>query len=226
MSNRTTFIGSIVGLSLVAAGGVSTMAYADVAAYRSSGISATADFNRTDETGCTFEQVNVTLYESSYRDNQGGAVKGVPAAYMFINSYDWCAGTGYGAWGDVAIESFALAKNLSNASLKGTAQLQSWDMDGNLVEISMSVDIAWTGTGEIERGSYSTRSAYTGFRYSESYRGSWRPADTAGVVSDGVNTYDFSSQSGDGFTWTYGSLSTSKSRYLSIVDGSHDGHSH
>lgn len=217
MEKNQKMISSVFALAIGVAGLAVPAAQAEVVSYRSSGIGADAYFNRSDESGCVYEQVAVWVFESSYRDNQGGSQKGAPSASMHVNSYDWCAGTGFWGFGEVAIESYTLAKNLATASLIGSAVLESYDMDGNPVYQSFSVDIAWTGVGEIERGTNSTRGAYTGFRYSDSYRGSWRGAETVGTVSDGTTTYNFDSQVGDGLTLVFGSLSNFKSRHTSMT---------
>lgn len=176
---------------------------------RFKGITASASFWNVDPTGCITTYVDVGVYESEYRSTEQGATS-YSSAYVSLYRYDSCQYRYF----DQFYGSFNLAEGAFDT--RGKLQVDRLVTTGVLydyctgAEVPVSLDLTWTGTGEVTRGSYNSRGSYPNYRYASHSVGSNRMATVSGTVVVGEDTLtpDASawaslsdSQSGSMYSW-------------------------
>jgi hypothetical protein len=178
-------------------------AHAETTVSHFKGITAYASFWSLDPTGCISTYVDVSVYESIYR-NPPQDPGSYAAAYLYISRYDYCQNLYlneiYG-YANLAEGAFDTRGKLQTTRLVTTMEVYDWLTN---TTAPVSIDLTWTGTGDVSRGSYNSRGNYPSYRYMYHSVGSSRPADVTGsVVLGGTNLITGSS--------AWGSLSESQS---------------
>ena len=147
-----------------------------------------AEFSSTDPSGCVQTDVFVAANSGTEQDHPSTATVGV--ASVNIYQYDSCTGTtllqAVGLKDTLGTGEFQVSKQLNWASLNST--IKATDIDtGNAFDVTVNVD--WTGTGDIVRDHSNTNDTYPGCHIINRWKGSGRDANASGVVSDGVTDF-------------------------------------
>jgi hypothetical protein len=168
-------------LALMTAAILPSVAHAETVVSHFKGITAYATFWSLDPTGCISTYTDVSVYESIYRnppENSGGYA----VVYLGIYRYDYCQNLylneAYG-YANLAEGAFDTRGKLQTARLVTTLEAYDWVTD---TTAPVSVDLTWTGTGDVSRGGYNSRGNYANYRYMSHSVGSNRPASLAGSV--------------------------------------------
>lgn len=201
---------TLVAAALTVGALIPAFAGAEIFRYRSSGDSATASFSTGDATGCVWTYVDVYVNENQVRVEAGPSE---PATYVNLSlfGFDLCQGTYiYDLYANAIVpdSAFRISGNLQSASLQTTVEAYNW-MTG-AVE-SMTLDLTWTGEGDVHRGHNNNHSSYPGVRYMSRSNGSYRVAVPSGSVTfQGTNLLAAAQ-------YVYGSLNSSQSSYTTIT---------
>ena len=150
------------------------------------GTSARAGFSTTDPTGCVQTSVFVAGAEGSVKAEPGAPTPTGAAAFLDLEQFDFCTGTGLVVFGDFTEGvSFEANSTLTRARLQGTLHGRD-DITGEAVDVT--VDLTWTGTGKLIRQSSRERFQLPGILVFQSSRHVLREATASGAVSvGGVN---------------------------------------
>jgi hypothetical protein len=183
-------------------------ASAETYQYHFRGNSAYAAFASTESTGCIFTWTDVSLYETRYQDPPGPPEESA-AAYLFIYQYDYCQDVylmNAAGYTSLPADAFQVPHSLQSAQV--TASLTAYDYQtGN--PIPVTIDLAWTGVGDIARGSSNYRYSYPHYRSMSHSIGSNRAAEVSGTVLLGTTNLAAGSSA-------WGSLWFSQSGSVSI----------
>jgi hypothetical protein len=174
-------------LALVVTAILPSPAHAEGVMTRFKGISASLSFSNVDSTGCINTYVDVSVYESQYRSTEQGA-SSYSNAYVSVYRYDSCQYVYF----DELYGSITLANGAFDT--RGKLQMDRLVTSGVLYdywtgsEVPVALDLTWTGTGDVTRGSYNSRGSYPNYRYSTHSVGSNRLATVSGTVVVGDTT--------------------------------------
>jgi hypothetical protein len=169
---------------------------------------------------CSSEGVSIWAFEQ----NQRGSKTANNSVYIDYYRYDSCTGTD--TWGSASIDGAAFnQRRLDGASLTGSATMtvttctytggggggSDAGVDGGMgggydcssVDVPVSINIAWTGTGDTSKDRYSSAYSTPHSRYRYRSTGQSRDATLSGTVSIDSSNVDMSTG--------YGSLSIQSS---------------
>jgi hypothetical protein len=158
---------------------VPAAAQAEQVAYHFRGNTATARFETT--AGCISTSTEVFVYEFPLHEPPGPPPQSPGTLFVTIFRQDTCNGTLDVLFGEAAppAEAFSVQGNLQSASLSTTLQVQDFST-GTLIPVS--VDITWTGVGEVSRENRNENTSSPGLRAMRHSRGTSRDATAAGSV--------------------------------------------
>jgi len=151
--------------------------------FKFSGRFADAFFYSTDGV-CVETFVSVFANKGKFQSPPGPGSTSTFAS-VWVGQFDSCTGIGFSGYGDTfpGDGAFQIDRSLTSAALNVTIPVfdgVSWfDADVNLV---------WTGTGELSRGTFHSHSKSPGCVINQRWSGSSRPAQASGTVSiEGTN---------------------------------------
>ncbi|HLO86228.1 MAG TPA: hypothetical protein VK203_14640 [Nostocaceae cyanobacterium] len=174
---KTAIFASVALLSLTAPALAATTDQ-----YSFKGESASAGFYQND--GCSYTSVSVYAFDNATKNAPGAPVEQKEAS-LYYSNYNYCTGTGSYGYGSSKDITFTAKNSLQSASLTGNFIVYDY-LTGAFR--NATVDLNWTGTGDISRGN--SHSISQGPGYLSKYRsvGAYRDASVTGsVVLDGVN---------------------------------------
>jgi len=134
---------------------------------------------------CVFTAADVGASKAAVKEGPGGFQ---PQATVWLSlwSYDACNDTWWGAWGQATLDaSDYVQSKLDTASLSKT--LEVCDIDG--VCSKATVQVNWTGTGDVYTGRNSWGYSGPGYKVHGHGTGTDREADATGTVSVGAAPY-------------------------------------
>lgn len=139
-------------------------------------------------TECEYNYLRFAVSESTQKDSPGAPVKNDPMVYLNKNSDDFC--TGSYSYGDAEIEvsTFNINNKLDSAYAQGTGTLYTWEYEGwddttpDLIVEPISIEVTWTGIGELAKGNYKYREIYGNSSYTANSTGSYRNAQARGSL--------------------------------------------
>ena len=185
-------------------------AIAEVTNYKASGKSASVSSFNVSADGCGYTNVSVYLAESMYKDAPGAPVKPGPSGNVFMSNYNWCAGTGSWGWGELAVQQFGVTGNLGSAQGIGTGQITSYDWWGNATVETVTVNLTFTGEGDLYQGTNRNHYSYGALRMINRSSGSYREAAVTGSISS--STFSITLPSGN----DYGSIGSFRNQSLTV----------
>lgn len=154
--------------------------------YKWKGPGAQAEFFSSD--GCTDTYVSLFTRDEKFHNPPGKPTK-APFVSIYINQYDYCgAGLVVDAWGFASGDAVNLqvANKLDWASLQASVEAYNWVSDSFL---NLYVDLTWTATGPASRESSRYRFKTPGCQYQNQFKGTFRPAEVNGTISDGSTNF-------------------------------------
>lgn len=156
--------------------------------FKFSGNSADAFFSMTDNSGCVVTFVGVFANQGKFQSPPGpGSTSSF--ADMFIDQFDFCTETSLlSAFGSISLDNgaFEIDRSLTSATLNATIPVFDF-ISGT--EFNVSVDLVWTGIGELSRGTFHSHFKSPGCIINERFNGSFRSGEASGTVSDGVTNF-------------------------------------
>jgi len=165
---------------------------------RFSGRFADAFFFSTDGV-CVETYVNVFANRGKFQSPPGPGSTSTFAA-VSVYQIDSCSGNLFSAYGEAFLgDGFQIDRSLTSATLNVTIPVfddvsQNWfDADVNLV---------WTGTGDLSRGTFHSHSKSPGCVINQRWSGYSRPAQAFGAVSIGSTNFTPDPSAGAGLNST------------------------
>jgi hypothetical protein len=154
--------------------------------YKFRGDTADAYFSSFD--GCVYTDVYVFASDgiSQSPPGRGGTSSGTSVS---IYKFDSCSETQLLAadgFVSLAASAFQVSSKLGSAKLSATVPVYDYVSGLNL---NVSVNLTWTGSGSISRQSYRSQYNSPGCKTHSSFSGTWRSAEVSGSVSDGTTNY-------------------------------------
>lgn len=168
---------------------------AEVTVSHFQGGSAHAYFTSVDPTSCVYSMVDVNALEDRTQASQGPPQRGSWVS-LYIYQYDYCQNVAlrnfYGV-AELAGDALTISGGLRSARVTTVLTLDDYLSGGS---VQATLDLIWTGTGDLSQGGGSNR--FNGPEYSISgrYTGSSRLAELAGTVVVGSTNIELG---GDGY---------------------------
>lgn len=138
--------------------------------------------------GCIYSNVSLMASTQTVKSRAGGTITGQYAS-IYIDRYDYCNGlylASLSGYAEIDGSSYQIDRQLNSAHLQTVIAVYDWYSGA---ESSISVDVSWSGTGDVQKG----RSRYTfqspGCKTSYSWSGSSRMATVSGSINDGATEY-------------------------------------
>jgi hypothetical protein len=150
------------------------------------GQTAEASFFADD--GCVATGASVYVVDG-HSQNPPGSGDRYSYVSVWLWGYDYCNWQelfGGGGSTTLAPGEFQIDRKLSSASLITTVEVWDWMTD---TLMTITVDLTWTGTGDLERGSYTSHHVSSGYKVHSRFRGTFRDATATGSVSDGTTNF-------------------------------------
>jgi hypothetical protein len=167
-------------LALITAALLPSVARAETTVSRFKGISAYASFTSIDPTGCIYSYTDVSVYENVSRTSGSSSEYSVAYAYFF--QYDYCQNLYlndfYGS-ANLAPNAFDTRGKLRSAHLVTTMDVYSYQTNSTF---QVSIDLTWTGVGDIVRGNSHYRTSYPNYKIMSHQVGSSSAANVTGTV--------------------------------------------
>ena len=110
-------------------------------------------------------------------------------ADVFIDQFDFCNETLLlSAFGSALVDdsAFQINRDISSATLSATINV--WDFVSE-TSFDVVVNMAWTGTGDLSRENSHSHFSSPGCRFNGRFKGSFRPGEASGSVSDGGTNF-------------------------------------
>lgn len=183
-------------VATVILGLVPAAVHAETVTYNFRGNIASANFETTE--GCISTVTNIFVYEHQWHFPPGPAPGSSPEIEIFIYRYDICGEisflSSYGArFVALPEDAFSVSGGLQGATLNAAIEVE--DDNGNRYPIS--IDIAWSGVGEVSRSINHENASSPGTRGIWRLKGTSREATATGsVVLETVNVTPNPSVSG------------------------------
>jgi hypothetical protein len=147
---------------------------------------AEAYFSSSDPSGCVITSVAVFTDDNRYNSGPGGP-ETLPLLTVQLSKFDQCTGTLLlEANGQTVPEELQTDKQLTAATLDTTIKLFDYVSE---TPVSVSANIAWTGTGATVTQRSHTQYAAPGFKMDSRLSGTFRDATAIGTVSDGTTNF-------------------------------------
>ena len=173
-------------LALFAAAILPSAASAETSVSRFKGISAYASFTNIDPTGCIQSYTDVSVYDTVSRVS--GTTTEYSVAYIYFFQYDYCQNlylNDFYGYAELAPNAFDTRGKLRSAHLVTTIDVYSYQTN---TMSQVSVDLTWTGVGDVVRGNSHYRNSYPNYRISSHQVGSSTAATAEGtVLLEGTN---------------------------------------
>ena len=204
MSRRKVFSSTLCFLLLAAMLFPMAASAAETSTFK--GDSADAYFSYYSDDGCIDRSVSVWVAEEMEHSPPGPPEKGT-RVQVYIFTADWCEGKQTYAFGEQLLEGgeFQVDKKLDSASLNTTVAVTEEDWSsGAQRTFDVSIQLGWTGLGEVYNGHSMYRDKVGKCMYRYRYTGSNREAEPSGSISDGVIDYAADA------SFSYGYLSSVK----------------
>jgi hypothetical protein len=152
------------------------------------GDGADAFFSSTDPSGCIFTDVFIFASDGIFQNPPGpsGASSGTD---LFMFQYDACANMvlldAFG-FASLAGPDFQVFGKLDSATLNATVNMYDYVSDSFF---DVFVDLAWMGNGPLVRQSSNSHFNSPGCKIHSRFRGTFRPAEVLGSISDGTTNF-------------------------------------
>jgi len=197
---KTLFVLAV--LSAITASSAPARAATDT--YRYKAFNAEASF--WTEGLCSFTSVYVGASEAAVKEGPGKPTAESPQVWVYLSSFDWCAGTDTEAFGGATLAPGAFSHNkLDAASLDVTVTMIDWATNATF---DLTIDLDWTGLGETYRGLDRSHYQGPGFSVNSRWNGTAREATVAGSITDASTDYAAGAEVyGDLSNVTYGATS-------------------
>jgi hypothetical protein len=152
--------------------------YVGISVFHVKGKTVQAGFDSYDASGC--------VETSAYVVGDLGLSGSDAAAYVSVSRYDYCTGAYLYADGSTTQINLQVDNKLDASSLTATIPVYDYYND---VSFNLAVNLAWTATGPAS--TYSDHSTFRGPGYKNvsSFRGTFRPAEATGSISDGTTNF-------------------------------------
>lgn len=143
--------------------------------------SAHAYFTGVDSTGCIYSMVDVNAYEDRFQAPPGPPQRGSWAT-LYVYQYDYCQDVtvrNFYGLSELTADALTVSGGLKSARVATVLTLFDYVSGG---QIQASLDLTWTGTGDLFQGGGSSH--FNGPQYGSfgRYRGSSRQAELAGTI--------------------------------------------
>ena len=148
--------------------------------YHFRGNSAYAGFEATD--GCINVSTEVLVYSFPLHEPPGPAPEASPTLFVTIWRNDICNHTFLGSlFGEAALpaDAFSVSGGLQTGSLNATLQVEDFSTGSTF---PVTVDLTWTGVGEVSRDNTNEHSSFPGLRVMRHEKGTRRDAVATGSV--------------------------------------------
>lgn len=169
-------------------------------------VARTAVFG-TDSTGCTRTFVTISLFEDRFQEPLGPPEQSA-ALVISVDQTDYCRGINhFFGVGNVVLpaESLDISRSLQSASLTAVVDVHDLRRD---VHASVSIDLEWTGVGDVEHGSSHYQDVYPDYKVVSHSTGSSRNAEVSGTILIGDTNLTTSG--------SRGFLATNQNGYVNI----------
>ena len=178
---------NLCAFALIAAAILPSAVRAETSVSHFKGVSAFAEFTTSDSTNCIISEVSVSAYEFLFQfPAQGSSTDSL--ATLDIYQYDSCQ--------QIFLRDLSGYINLPEGAFDARGKLRTVRLVTSLdlhdqntnATIPASIDLTWTGVGDVSRASSNYRVSYPQYRMSSHGIGNSRAATMAGaVVLEGVN---------------------------------------
>ncbi|MFL6198421.1 MAG: hypothetical protein ACJ76J_04535 [Thermoanaerobaculia bacterium] len=171
----------LIGLAAtLVLGLVPAAVHAETITYSFRGSAAAARFETTE--GCISTETDIFVYEHQSHFPPGPAPEGSPGIEIFIYRYNICGEISFlssvSSRADLPEGAFSVSGGLQGATLNAAIEVE--DETGNRFPIS--IDIAWSGVGEVSRSINHENASSPGVRGIWRSKGTSRDATATGSV--------------------------------------------
>ncbi|HVG07277.1 MAG TPA: hypothetical protein VNM67_06190 [Thermoanaerobaculia bacterium] len=153
---------------------------AENATYHFRGNTAYAGFETTE--GCITASTEVFVYSFPLHEPPGPAPEASPTLFVTMWRHDICNHVFLGSlFGEASLpaDAFSVSGGLQTGSLNATLQVQDFSTGSTF---PVTVDLTWTGVGEVSRDNKNEHSSFPGMRMMRHERGTSRDAVATGSV--------------------------------------------
>ena len=152
--------------------------------YRRSGKSASAGLQRYDPAACIY--TDIAVFPADNFTKEGDQHSTGPTVFVRFHSHNTCTNETY--FDGVGLfplnrSDFTIDSQLQSAQLNTTVEVFDRVTSSN---ITLDIDLTWTGVGEVESGSAKFKNNLGGCKFTSRYSGTVRQAAVSGSVTYGT----------------------------------------